>query len=51
MEETAKTVETTNISVLFESATNQAVDRIIVADDQALNIETISRLLEKHGVL
>lgn len=27
------------------------MDRIIVADDQALNIETISRLLEKYDVL
>ena len=48
---TKKTAQTINLSTLFESAPNQDVDRIIVADDQALNIETISRLLEKHDVL
>lgn len=48
---TKKTAQTINLSTLFESAPNQALDRIIVADDQALNIETISRLLEKHDVL
>ncbi len=45
------TAQTINLSTLFDSAPNQAVDRIIVADDQALNIETISRLLEKYDVL
>jgi len=39
------------LSTLSESAPYKTVDRIIVADDQALNIETISRLLEKHDVL
>ena len=38
---TKKTAQTINLSTLFESAPNQAVDRIIVADDQSMNLEAL----------